>query len=70
MPDLMGPTGDELRGAALALFGLDAWPSKVLIIIDGPDGIMASCTEADTDEIRGLMYRAGIALPDEWKGFR
>ena len=64
MSDLLGPTGDELRGAAQAVFGLDAWPSKVLLIIDGPDGIMAACTEADTGEIRGLMYRAGTALPE------
>ena len=39
-------------------------PAKVLIIVDGPDGIVAACTEADGDEIRGLMYRAGAALPE------
>ena len=39
-------------------------PDKVLIIVDGAEGIMASCTEANPDEIRGLMFRAAGALPE------
>jgi hypothetical protein len=36
----------------------------VLVIVDGPDGIVGACTEANLDEIRGLMFRAAAALPE------
>ena len=59
-----GPTRAELELIAeqirdFPLFGARA----VLVIVDGPEGIVAACTERDQDEIRGLMFRAGIALP-------
>lgn len=61
------PDGDELRAAGRDLFGYAALAVvKVLVIVDGPDGIVAGCTEEDTGEIRGLMYRAGTALPKEF----
>jgi hypothetical protein len=58
------PSGTMLRYLASAAYGYPASAvSKVLIITDGPEGIVASCTETDPAEIRGLMFRAGIALP-------
>jgi hypothetical protein len=55
----------ELRYYAACAFGYGPGEiTKVLVIVDGPEGIVAACTESDPDEIRGLMYRAGIALPE------
>jgi hypothetical protein len=58
------PTRIELLAAGRDLFRLALLPDKVLIIVDGLEGIMASCTEANPDEIRGLMFRAAAALPE------
>jgi hypothetical protein len=58
------PTRADLLDAGRDLFRLAEPPAKVLIIVDGPEGLKASCTERDHAEIRGLMYRAGSALPE------
>jgi len=59
------PSGTMLRYLAGAAYGYRPGEiGKVLVIVDGPEGLVASCTEQDPAEIRGLMFRAGIALPE------
>jgi hypothetical protein len=59
------PSARLMCDLAGIMFGYEtAEVAKVLVIVDGPEGIVAHCTEADPLEIRGLMYRAGIALPE------
>jgi hypothetical protein len=60
-------SADLLRQIGLGVFGLTdtLGDAKVLVIVDDETtGVMAACTELDRDEIRGLMYRAGQALPE------
>ena len=60
-----GPSTDSLRYAAHLWYGIPVESAvKVLMIAEGPEGIVASCTEQDPAEIRGLMFRAGTALPE------
>ena len=64
------PDRAELRRAAREAFSLtDAEQSTaaVLMIVQFADGeVVAGCTERDPGEIRGLMFRAGKTMPEEF----
>ena len=62
---MTGPLRSELELIAAQIRGFPLFQARaVLVIVDGPDGIVGACTEANLDEIRGLMFRAAAALPE------
>ena len=63
---MTGPTRAELELIAEQIRGYPPFNARAVLVIveDEFQVIMGACTEANPDEIRGLMFRAAAALPE------